>query len=365
MNEKNSTNNSQGICVLPFENKGFCVTLKADTTTKCDSDKVSDFLNLINEGELSWLDFVVEGDFKKNIIDIAKKLGFSELLIRSLIKEQRTAYEDLTTELGVLIPAIVVKGFKVKIEKLIILIKNNLIVTLHSTEVKRFFRLRRYAETLLRKLPKEALQQDKITLILVRLLDENNARNFKHLQEIEEKGAHLSKLLADPRIPRTMLSDEIPKMKYALSTYLGGLWATLDSLNSLRYGDADLLTDNEKLLEKMTMLVAEVNTQIGLAEHLSEVLSSGLEVLQTIYNNQLQMLNNRVTLLAAYLAIIGTALLVPNTIATILGGSMFEFSKNDVNWYIPLLIITTTIATILAWFVIKWLGFLPKREEVL
>jgi hypothetical protein len=34
----------------------------------------------------------------------------------------------------------------------------------------------------------------------------------------------------------------------ALILYLGGLWATVDALSSLRYGDAELLTDDEKIL---------------------------------------------------------------------------------------------------------------------
>lgn len=357
--------NNNKVCIIPYEQKGFCAILKPDgITEKIDSEKISDFLEPIKSGHISWLDFVIS-DFKKEAINIATTLGFSENLIRSLTKEQKSAYEDLTTEMGVLMPAIIVRGFNVKIEKLIIMIKDNLIVTMHTTEVKRFFRLRRYAETFLKKLPQKMLKQDKITHILIRLLDENNARNFKHLQEIEEKGDELSKHLADPRTPRTIIGTEIPKMKHALSLYLSGLWASLDSLNSLRYGDADLLTDDPRILEKLGMLVNEVNTQLGLAEHLSEVLASGLEVVQSIYNNQLQILNNKLSLLVSYLTILGTALLVPNTIATVVGNPMFEFTQQDIIWYIPFLIISTIIATILAWYVVKKMGYLPSAHEIL
>lgn len=38
--------------------------------------------------------------------------------------------------------------------------------------------------------------------------------------------------------------------------------------------------------------------------------------MQSIYNNQLQSLNNRFALVTAYLTVLGTAFLVPNTIAT-------------------------------------------------
>src|SRR3989338_9746880 len=107
-------------------------------------------------------------------------------------------------------------------------------------------------------------------------------------------------------------------MKHALIVYLGSLWSTLDVLNSLRYGDPLLLTDEDRLLDQLDALSSEVNTHIVLAEHLSEVLASGLEVLQSIYNNQLQVLNNKLAMVVTYLTIIGTAVLVPNTIATVM-----------------------------------------------
>jgi len=57
------------------------------------------------------------------------------------------------------------------------------------------------------------------------------------LLEIEEQGDKLSKWLADPKTPRDLIGSNIHEMKHALITYLGGLWATVDVLNSARYGD--------------------------------------------------------------------------------------------------------------------------------
>ncbi|MDH7593695.1 MAG: hypothetical protein QHG99_04975 [Methanomicrobiales archaeon] len=54
-----------------------------------------------------------------------------------------------------------------------------------------------------------------------------------------------------------------------------------------------------------------MNPHIGLAEHLGEVLASGLEVPLSIHHNRLQVLNDRMAMLVACLAIIGTALPVP------------------------------------------------------
>ena len=92
-------------------------------------------------------------------------------------------------------------------------------------------------------------------------------------------------------------------------------------------------------------------------------MASGLEVVQSIYNNQLQLLNNRLALLVAYLTIIGTALLVPNTIATVMGSPMFDVGPKDLSWYLPFLVISTLVATFAAWLFVKKMGLLPNKPD--
>lgn len=347
---------------LQAEKKAFCVVIGPNGAQRMESHSCRDFLDIVRGAHLAWIDYVVE-DVERDLLATATRLGFSELLIHNLQKNPRSGYEDFDTELGLMIPAIFMQGFDVRLEPLFILIKGNAIVTLHTREVKRFFRMRRYAETLMRKIPEGLPLTDKITHLLIRIIDENNSRNFDYLVEIEEHGDQLSRELADPRTPRSIIGPKIYEMKHALIVYLGGLWGTVDTLSSLRYGDAELLTDDEKILDRINALTGEVSAQIGLAEHLSEVLASGLEVLQSIYNNQLQILNNKLAMLVAYLTIIGTALLVPNTIATVASNTMFEFTPQDVPLYLTTIIISTLVATFASWWVLKRVGFLPSQIE--
>jgi magnesium transporter len=113
----------------------------------------------------------------------------------------------------------------------------------------------------------------------------------------------------------------------------------------------------------MGILAEDVNRQIGLAEHMSDVLASGLEVMQSIYNNQLQILNNKLALVVAYLTIIGTAVLVPNTLATIFGNSAFNMDSSDIGWYTALLVVSTAIATFASFCWVKKSGWIPKKTE--
>ena len=152
-------------------------------------------------------------------------------------------------------------------------------------------------------------------------------------------------------------------MKHALITYMNALWETVDVLHAMRYGDAELLTNDEKMLNMISMMTDEVKGQIGLAEHMSEVLASGLEVMQSIYNNQLQILNNRFSLVITYLTIVGTAVLVPNTLATILGDPVWEIGPQDLWWYLILLIGGTIFATWAMWWWLKKKGWMPKKPE--
>ncbi|MDD1658412.1 MAG: CorA family divalent cation transporter [Methanomicrobiales archaeon] len=349
--------------VIPaIEKKAFCAALRAEGTLRRESQNIDDFMEFVKDAHLVWIDYIVD-DIERDVCTVAQSLGFTELLVRSLMKNPRSGYEDFDNEMGLMIPAIFMEGFDVKLEPLFILIHETAIVTLHTREVRRFFRMRRYAETLLRKIPRDIPPCDKITHLLIRIIDENNSRNFDYLAQIEEQGDALSKELTNPKTPRALIAQKIYEMKHALIVYLGGLWATVDALSSLRYGDAELLTDDDKILDRINALIVEVQAQIGLAEHLSEVLASGLEVLQSIYNNQLQILNNRLAMLVAYLTIIGTALLVPNTIATVASNMMFNFTEEHIPLYLGTIILSTIVATAGAWWLVKKAGWLPSQTE--
>ncbi len=348
--------------VEAFQKPWFCVALSSSGTIfKSDAESAADFLDVLEDSVIAWVDRWTD-DFAKDAPVAAAQLGFSDTLISSLTGESRFTYQDFDTEMGIKLPSIQVREFEVEPHPLLMLMHRNFIFSIHPRNVdRRFIRLRRYSDIILKKIPGNVIASDKLTLLLMRIIDETNQRNFEHLRQIEERGDELNKDLMDPETPRSVLGPEIYKMKHALITYLNALWQTVDVLHALRYGDAELMTDDQKILDRLSLLADEVQRQIGLAEHMSEVLASGLEVMQTIYNNQLQSLNNRMAMVMTYLTIIGTALLVPNTLATILGNSAFGMEPHDVWWYWTLLGCSTVLATGLAYWWVRRQGWLPKK----
>ena len=91
------------------------------------------------------------------------------------------------------------------------------------------------------------------------------------------------------------------------------------------------------------------------------MLASGLEVLQSIYNNQLQMLNNRLAAVVLWLTVLGTAVLVPNTIATIFGVAPIA---EHVEWHtiVWIIVISTLFAVAVVYWFVKKQGIAPKVD---
>ena len=340
--------------------------LETGESIRSEYSTIDDLKPVLEKSKLIWINYTTD-DIRNKGPEMARALGFTQGLVARLMeREQQSEYEDNDVDLGLLVPAVYVVNMEVKITPLIILIRKGIILTIAGREVIRLVRFSRYATTFFRKIPKKAQWNDTLTLALIRILDENNDRNFDHLREIESQADELSKDLMDPKTPRTKIGPAIYEMKHALIVYMNALWDTLDVINNLRYGDAEVMTDDQKILDRITMLSSDINQQLSLSEHMSEVLASGLEVLQTIYNNQLQMLNNRLAYLATWLAIIGTAVLVPNTLATVYGiGVVSDEISHQLGsgFILTSLIATSLISGLLVFLILRWKRWMPKNEE--
>jgi magnesium transporter len=347
-----------------YQKRWFCVGLiSSGTTIKQDAESPLPFLPIINRSIITWVDCITD-DPVKELPVAAAQLGFSENFISSLSGDPQLNYQDFDNEMWMRFPAIQIRQVNVKAYPLIMLIKKNLVVTMHTSLVdKRFIRLRRYSDGILKRIPLEVQVEDKLTILITRIIDANNDSNFRHLRVIEERGDDLNEDLMSPKTDRSKLGPKIYEMKHALITYMNALWDSVDVLHALRYGDAQIVTNDEKVLNMISVMIDQVKGQIGLAEHMSEVLASGLEVMQTIYNNQLQSLNNRIALVMTYLTIVGTAVLVPNTLATIMGNSIVELDSGDLWWYILMMVGATVGSTLAVWWWLKKMGWLPKKID--
>ncbi|MBI3027620.1 magnesium transporter CorA [Candidatus Woesearchaeota archaeon] len=339
-------------------NPTFCVAMLKNGSTIKIEGKVEEFLPTLKDADFAWINVQVD-DLEGEGSKVSSMLGFNPTIAHELVKQRFSGYDDHTTELGLLLPAVRVRKLEVETNKLLVLMKSNLIVTLHGEHVTRLVKFARYAVTSFKKIPKNLDDIDKISLVLIRILDENNERNFDGIRSIQEQGEEISKYLIEPTFPRQELGNDIYKMKHALISYLEALWATLDVVHYLRYGDAEIITDDSIILQKIGMLSTDLTRQISISEQMSTVLASGLEVLQSIYNNQLQMLNNRLALVVVWLTVLGTVVLVPNTLATIFAIGTFAEKIGEIN-IVLLIVLSTIVSGILAYWHGKRLLSQPK-----
>lgn len=342
----------------------FVGLLPSGVSSKESSESPVSFRPALDKIAIGWVDYVTGAEFDKEALAAAVQVGFSAGLVSALLQQSPNSYQDNDSELGIRLPSVQVRGLEVEAPPLLILIRKNVVCTIHPHSVdRRFSQLRRYGDTILKKIPADTPDTGKLSMLVARIIDHNSDRNFEHLRQIEAQGDNLNAILMDPNAPRVKLGTEIYRLKHAILVYLDALWSTVDVIDTIRYGDAELISDDPKLLDKFRTLGEDVNRQMGLAEHMSEVLSSGLQVLQTIHNNELQNLNNRLALLMTYLTIIGTAVLVPNTLATILGNSVFSIGPEGLGWYLALMIGSTVVATLLVYLWVRKLGWIPKKMD--
>jgi len=361
-----------------MQKRWFCMGLEpTGKTFKQEAESPYSFLDIVSKSSVAWVDYITD-DPMKDLPTVAAQMGFSEAFISNLSCCDQLNYQDFDTEMWLSFPSIQIRGTEVKAYPLIALIRKNLVFTVHVRLVdKRFIRLRRYSETILRKIPIEIKPEDRLTILLSRILEANNDSNFRHLRVIEEFGDDLNRDLMDKDVDKSTLGPKIYEMKHALIIYLNGLWESVDVLQAIRYGDAELLTDDPTIVNLFTAMVDQVKSQIGLSEHMSEVLSSGIEATQAIYNNQLTIANNQLTIsnnrltvlnnrfakLVAYLTLIGTVLLIPNTIATMLGNSVWVFGPEFLGPYVALFIGATLVGTVVMWYWMKRSGLLDEEKD--
>ena len=369
---------TNGNSLEPPQKRWFCISLEpTGKTLRKETDTPASFLEITERSLVAWVDYITDNPFHDLPI-IAAQMGFSQSCVSSLSGCEQLNYQDFDNELWMRFPSVQIRGNDVKAHPFLVLLRKNLVLTLHVRLVdKRFLRLRRYSETILRKIPIDAKPEDKLTILLTRIIDANNDSNFRHLRAIEEFGDDLNKDLMNEHTDKAKLGPKIYEMKHALIIYMNALWESVDVLQTIRYGDAELLTDDPKIGNLFSAMVDQVKNQIGLSEHMSEVLASGIEATQSIYNNQLTIANNQLTIsnnqltilnnrlakLAAYLAIIGTALLIPNTIATILGNAVWAYGPQHLPLYLALMIGATLAGSAFMWFWISKKGLLPKEDD--
>jgi magnesium transporter len=321
---------------------------------------MSKAIDMAARGSFTWVDHTASDI--EDAAEVALGFGFSRSLMDSLRTDKLSEYVDLETELGMRIPSVRVERPEPEIEPSYFLVKENLILTIHGVAASHLVQFSRYADTYLSKMNPSLTLSEKRTMFLIRLLDENCNDHFDQLRFIEDHADSVGYELSEMTIHVKDVGKRIFQVKHTTIVYLSTLWHLLDVINSLRYGDAELIDDKQKILGRLNLMSENVSRQVELSENMSEVLVSGMNVLQALYNNQLLTINNRMILALTWMTVLGTALLVPNTLATIFG-FVIGLDFGMMVWSVTVIIMATiTMSSLVYWWTKSW-TIVPRSPD--
>ena len=321
---------------------------------KKESVELEEAARIVSLGNLTWIEVVVD-DIVEETPHILDRLGIT-MNPSTLLSGYITEYEDAGDTLGIMVPFIFTGESRTQTSPCLIFMKKDLILTIHDDYGGKITKLYNYSTSLMRKLPQSPESwAERQTMLLFRLLDEVSETNFSVLRSIVERAEQVEIDLAGARQVSRDLSLELSNMKRAVLSFLNAVWATHDIVRNLKYGDPDMLSDDDDILEKFEVVLATLDRQIQMAENVLEVISTGITAINTESSNQL-------TKLIVWLTVAATAVLVPNTLATIFGIPDLEISFT---WVIPVLILATIISSVITYRWTKQYRVLPFGRQKL
>lgn len=313
------------------------------TPFKKPSVQLDEAAHAISIGNLTWIECVVD-----NIVEETPKIleSFGIVMDPSvLLSGYVSSYEDREDTLGLMIPFVVPGNNTTQTSPLLVFMKKNLIVTIHDDYGGKITRLYKYSNTLLRKLPKEPEQwADRQTILLARIIDEISEANFSILRLIVERAEQFEIDLAGSRQVNRDISLELSNMKTSLLTFLNASWATYDTVHNLKYGDAEIISDNESILAKFEVILGRLDRQIQMSENVMQMVATGANVIQT-------EVTNKITILIIWWTVAGTAELVPNTIATVFG--LMPQHELLFPWVLTTIVVSAALATTVAYYYVR------------
>ena len=305
---------------------------------KKESINLEEAAKTISLGHLTWIEVVVD-DIVAETPKILERLGIT-MEASTLLSGYITEYEDTGDTLGIMVPFIFTGESRTQTSPCLIFMKKDLILTIHDDYGGKITKLYNYTDSLMRKLPQSPDSwPERQTILLFRLLDEVSETNFSVLRSIVERAEQVEIDLQGARQISRDLSLELSNMKRSVLSFLNAVWATHDVVRNLKYGDPDMVSDDDDVLEKFEVVLATLDRQIQMAENVLEVISTGITAINTESSNQL-------TKLIVWLTVAATAVLVPNTLATIFGIPDLNITYT---WVIPVLIIATVISSVLTY----------------
>jgi magnesium transporter len=310
--------------------------------TKFFSHHPERLARIAEKADVAWVNCIA-ADVRAGAEVFAPEFGFNVNLVRELLQGRYSSFVDNETQAGMMLPTIQIRKGVVTAYPVLILLREGLIVTIQDRHITRFASFARYVETHLRKIPANWSQIDKMSTILMRLIDENNRHNYRGIKDLGEVIDNLTKLLADQGLGFAKISKSTYELKHSVTVFQTTLWENYETLRAIQHGDAHLISSRPENLEHLDGLIEENSWYIQLGENLTLILGSGSEAMQDYHAIHLLRFNNIVSFTSTWLSVLGTMFLIPNTIATGMANTALPLGPGDAWWY-TIMLVSVTLA---------------------
>lgn len=263
-----------------------------------------------------WIECFVKDVEKDSLKIINEFVKMSEDEYKLLFQHNESDYQDYENSVGLKFTVVTMTDNIIKPTNYLILLSDRLILTIHCAEkpvTKVFDISHRLLPRILAFTYTHSKQQfliDAQSILLVRIIDDITTVNFHTLQQIEKKAEKLESELRG--LSDDEVFDRIVEIKNDLSKFHDAMWSIYDSIYQLRHGDANLITDEKDYLEEFNHLLNLISNQIQSSSNVLQLVSTGFTYMQSRNTNDLSKL-------IVVLTIVGTVVLVPNTIGTVFG----------------------------------------------
>ncbi len=308
--------------------------------TKFFSHHAGRLANVAEKADVAWVNCIV-ADVRAGAEAIASEFGFNVNLLREMLQGRYSSFVDNDTQAGLMLPTIQIRKGVVTAYPVLVLLREGLILTIQDRHITRFASFARYAETHLKKIPAEWGRVDKMSSILMRIIDENNRHNYRGIKDLGGVIDDLTKLLANQALGFDKISKQTYELKHSVTVFQTTLWENYETLRAIQHGDAHLISGRPESLELLDALIQENAWYIQLGENLTLILGSGSEAIQDYHAIHLLRFNNIVSFTSTWLSVLGTMFLIPNTIATGMASTAFPLGPGDMWWYTTMLLSVT------------------------
>ncbi len=318
---------------------------------------------IAEKADVAWVNCIVS-DVRGEAEQTASDFGFNANLIREMLQGRYSSFVDNDTQAGMMLPTVQIRKGAVSAYPVLILLREGLIVTIQDRHISRFAAFARYAETHFRKIPADWSRIDKMSSVLLRLVDENNEHNYKGIKDLAGVIDSLGKLLADQELGFEKITKATFELRHSVTVFQATLWENYETLRAIQHGDAALVSNRPESLAMLDGLIEQNSWYIQLGENLTLILGSGVEAMQDYRAINLLRFNNIVTFTGTWLSVLGTMFLVPNTIATGMASTAFPLGPGDMWWYTTMLVLVTLGSCGLVYYIVGKLWKLKMADAM-